>query len=39
LIGQPVRLISSGTPNPKITVPGDVAYIEALLRGEMRGGK
>ena len=32
LIGQPVRLVSSIAPNPKITVPGDLPIIEALLR-------
>ncbi|HEX3626957.1 MAG TPA: 2-C-methyl-D-erythritol 4-phosphate cytidylyltransferase [Verrucomicrobiae bacterium] len=32
LIGQPVRLVSSIAPNPKVTVPGDLAIIEALLR-------
>lgn len=32
LIGQPVRLVSSITPNPKVTVPGDVPFIEALLK-------
>jgi 2-C-methyl-D-erythritol 4-phosphate cytidylyltransferase len=32
LIGQPVRLVPSVTPNPKITVPGDVPLIEALLK-------
>jgi 2-C-methyl-D-erythritol 4-phosphate cytidylyltransferase len=31
-IGQPVKLISSTTPNPKVTVPGDLAYAELLLR-------
>jgi 2-C-methyl-D-erythritol 4-phosphate cytidylyltransferase len=34
LIGQPVRLVESAEPNPKITVPGDVAYVEGLLRKE-----
>jgi 2-C-methyl-D-erythritol 4-phosphate cytidylyltransferase len=33
LIGQPVRLVASTTPNPKITVPGDLPLIEALLKG------
>ena len=33
LIGQPVRLVASATPNPKITVPGDLPLIEALLKG------
>jgi 2-C-methyl-D-erythritol 4-phosphate cytidylyltransferase len=31
-IGQPVRLVPSVRPNPKVTVPGDLAYIELLLR-------
>ena len=32
LIGQPVRLISWVAPNPKVTVPGDLAFVESLLR-------
>jgi len=32
LIGQPVRLVASTTPNPKVTVPGDLLLIETLLR-------
>ena len=32
LIGQPVRLIAGQTPNPKVTVPGDLPFIETLLR-------
>jgi 2-C-methyl-D-erythritol 4-phosphate cytidylyltransferase len=32
LIGQSVRLVASTTPNPKVTVPGDLPLIEALLR-------
>jgi 2-C-methyl-D-erythritol 4-phosphate cytidylyltransferase len=32
LIGQPIRLVASTTPNPKVTVPGDLPVIEALLR-------
>ena len=32
LIGQPVRLVSSIAPNPKVTVPGDLPFIESLLR-------
>ena len=32
LIGQPVRLVSSIAPNPKVTVPGDLAIVEALLK-------
>ena len=33
LIGQPVKLVPSVTPNPKVTVPADLHYIELLLRG------
>ncbi len=32
IIGQPVRLVLSAQPNPKVTVPGDLPFIEALLR-------
>ncbi|HXI68927.1 MAG TPA: 2-C-methyl-D-erythritol 4-phosphate cytidylyltransferase [Verrucomicrobiae bacterium] len=32
LIGQPVRLVPSMFPNPKVTVPGDLPFIEMLLR-------
>jgi 2-C-methyl-D-erythritol 4-phosphate cytidylyltransferase len=32
LIGQAVRLVGGGTPNPKVTVPADLAYVELLLR-------
>jgi 2-C-methyl-D-erythritol 4-phosphate cytidylyltransferase len=32
LIGQPVRLVSSIAPNPKVTVPGDLPFIEMLLQ-------
>jgi 2-C-methyl-D-erythritol 4-phosphate cytidylyltransferase len=32
LIGQPVRLVSSVAPNPKVTVPGDLPFIETLLK-------
>ena len=32
LIGQPVRLVKSESPNPKVTVPGDLPFIESLLR-------
>ncbi len=31
LISQPVRLVSSIAPNPKVTVPGDLPFIETLL--------
>jgi 2-C-methyl-D-erythritol 4-phosphate cytidylyltransferase len=36
LIGQPVRLVLSDQPNPKVTVPDDVPYVEMLLK-EQRG--
>ncbi|MGA2854407.1 MAG: 2-C-methyl-D-erythritol 4-phosphate cytidylyltransferase, partial [Verrucomicrobiota bacterium] len=32
LIGQPVRLVSSVAPNPKVTVSGDLPLIEMLLQ-------
>ena len=31
LIGQPVRLVASSAPNPKVTMPGDLPYIGMLL--------
>ena len=31
LIGQPVTLVESKQPNPKVTVSGDLPFIEALL--------
>lgn len=31
LIGQPVKLVVCAEPNPKVTRPEDVAYVEALL--------
>ena len=31
LIGQPVRLVASTTPNPKVTLPADLPYVELLL--------
>ena len=31
LIGQPVRLVAGRRPNPKITLPGDLLMVEALL--------
>jgi len=34
LIGQPVRLVSSVAPNPKVTVAGDLPFIEMLLKHE-----
>jgi len=33
LIGHPVRLVTNSSPNPKVTVPADLAYIGALLTG------
>jgi 2-C-methyl-D-erythritol 4-phosphate cytidylyltransferase len=32
LIGQPVQLVPGATPNPKVTVPGDLPFIETLLK-------
>jgi 2-C-methyl-D-erythritol 4-phosphate cytidylyltransferase len=32
LIGQPVRLVVSTEPNPKVTRPEDLPFVEALLR-------
>lgn len=32
LIGQPVQLVRGSSPNPKVTVPSDLAYVELLLR-------
>ena len=31
LIGQRVRLVRGGEPNPKVTRPEDVPYVEMLL--------
>lgn len=33
LIGQPVELVESRLPNPKVTAPPDVPFVELLLRG------
>jgi 2-C-methyl-D-erythritol 4-phosphate cytidylyltransferase len=33
LIGQSVKLVPGASPNPKVTVPADLRYIELLLRG------
>lgn len=33
LIGQPVRLVTDRAPNPKVTVPTDLPYVEQVLRG------
>ncbi len=35
LIGQPVRLVSRVAPNPKVTVPGDLPFVESLLRSRV----
>ncbi len=32
LIGQPVQLVVSAAPNPKVTRPEDLPYVEAVLR-------
>ena len=32
LIGQPVRLVRCAAPNPKVTVPADVPFVETLLK-------
>jgi 2-C-methyl-D-erythritol 4-phosphate cytidylyltransferase len=32
LLGQPVRLVESKIPNPKVTTPSDLVYVEILLR-------
>jgi 2-C-methyl-D-erythritol 4-phosphate cytidylyltransferase len=32
VIGQPVELVADAAPNPKVTVPADLAYVELLLR-------
>ncbi|HEY5482179.1 MAG TPA: 2-C-methyl-D-erythritol 4-phosphate cytidylyltransferase, partial [Verrucomicrobiae bacterium] len=32
LIGQPVQLVLSTEPNPKVTRPEDLTVVEALLR-------
>jgi len=34
IIGQPVKLVHVPGPNPKVTVPGDVPYVEMLLRSQ-----
>ena len=36
LIGQPVKLVSSATPNPKVTLPADLPYV-GLLIAQMPG--
>ena len=32
VIGQPVRLVKGSAPNPKVTVPADLPFVESLLR-------
>lgn len=32
VIGQPVKLVAGTRPNPKVTVPADLPYIELLLK-------
>ena len=32
LIGQPVALVESDSPNPKVTTPADLPFVELLLR-------
>ena len=32
LIGQPVKLVENTSPNPKVTSPADLPYIEVLLK-------
>lgn len=36
LIGQPVRLVQANSPNPKVTVPADLPYVEQVLRSMWR---
>jgi 2-C-methyl-D-erythritol 4-phosphate cytidylyltransferase len=36
LIGQPVRLVVVPQPNPKVTRPEDLAYVELLLRTSLQ---
>jgi 2-C-methyl-D-erythritol 4-phosphate cytidylyltransferase len=35
LIGQPVKLVESTTPNPKVTSLADLPYIEMLLKRQL----
>ena len=35
LIGQPVKLVESTTPNPKATSPADLPYLELLLNSRV----
>jgi 2-C-methyl-D-erythritol 4-phosphate cytidylyltransferase len=32
LIGQPVRLVKGNAPNPKVTIPADLPFVESLLK-------
>ena len=34
LAGHPIRLVTGAAPNPKVTVPDDLAYVELLLKRE-----
>ena len=34
LIGQPVKLVESDAPNPKVTTVSDLSWIERLLRAQ-----
>jgi 2-C-methyl-D-erythritol 4-phosphate cytidylyltransferase len=36
LIGQPVKLVESQTPNPKVTTPADLPLIDLLLREQQK---
>jgi len=38
-IGQPVELVASNEPNPKVTCPGDIPWIEYLLRRNPENGQ
>jgi 2-C-methyl-D-erythritol 4-phosphate cytidylyltransferase len=38
LIGQPVRLVPGTAPNPKVTIPEDVPYVEMLLKRSNQPG-
>ncbi|HEV7926582.1 MAG TPA: 2-C-methyl-D-erythritol 4-phosphate cytidylyltransferase [Verrucomicrobiae bacterium] len=37
IIGQPVKLVHVPGPNPKVTLPEDVAYVEMLLKIKSQG--
>ncbi len=38
LIGQPVRLVASTAPNPKVTRPEDLSWVELVLRNRDASG-